>query len=97
MLGMKRYVWTLEKMVIDLIQEWGVLVSWSPHTGVWVGKRKIYNMGVNNSNGSMVDDMTSLGLVLNCDTDLGWFDNIVPCGIEGADLTSLTELSELSR
>ena len=62
LLGMKRYVWTLEQMVIDLIQEWGVLGLWSPHTaGVWVGNRKIYNMGVNNSNGSsMVDDMTSL-------------------------------------
>ena len=63
LLGMKRYVWTLEQMVIDLIQEWGVLVSWSPHAAVWVQKRKIYTMGVNNSN--MVNDMTSLVLVLH--------------------------------
>ena len=67
--------------MIDLIHEWGVLVSWSPHTGVWVGKRNIYAMGaVHNS--SMVND---------CDTDLEWFDNIVPCGIKGAGLISLTE------
>ena len=32
------------------------------HAGVWVQKRKIYTMGVNNSN--MVNDMTSLVLVL---------------------------------
>ena len=56
-------VGTLEQMVIDLIQEWGVLVSWSPHAAVWVQKRKIYTMGVNNSN--MVNDMTSLVLVLH--------------------------------
>ena len=53
----------MEQMVIDLIQEWGVLVSWSPHAAVWVQKRKIYTMGVNNSN--MVNDMTSLVLVLH--------------------------------
>ena len=51
-------MWTFEQMVI----EWGVLVSWSPHGGVWLQKRKIYTMGVNNSN--MVNDMTSLVLVL---------------------------------
>ena len=86
MLGMKWYVWTLEQMVIDLVQEWGVVGTRSPHTGVWVGNSKICAMGVHNSN--MV---TSHGLALNCDTDLGWFDNIVPCGIEGAGVTSLTE------
>jgi len=86
LLGMKWYVWTLEQMVIDLIQEWGVVGTRSPHTGVWVGNKKICAMGVHNSN--MV---TSHGLALNCDTDLGWFDNIVPCGIEGAGVTSLTE------
>ena len=48
------------------------------------GERKIYIMGVNNSNGSMVDYMTSLGLALNCDTDLRGFVYIVPCGIKGA-------------
>jgi len=86
LLGMKWYVWTLEKMVIDLIDEWGVVGTRSPHTGVWVENKKICAMGVHNSN--MV---TSHGLALNCDTDLGWFDNIVPCGIEGAGVTSLTE------
>ena len=59
LLGMKRYVWTFEQMMI----EWGVLVSWSPHAGVWVQKRKIYTIGVNNS--YMVNDMTSLVLVLH--------------------------------
>ena len=30
------------------------------------------------------------GLALNCDSDLSWFDRIVPCGIRDAGVTSLT-------
>ena len=86
LLGMKWYVHTLEQMVIDLIKEFGVVGTRSPHTGVWVGNSKICAMGVHNSN--MV---TSHGLALNCDTDLDWFNHIVPCGIQGAGVTSLTQ------
>ena len=86
LLGMKWYVWTLEQMVIDLMREWGVEGCRSPHTGVWVEGSKICAMGVHNS-----DMVTSHGLALNCDTDLQWFKHIVPCGIEGAGVTSLTE------
>lgn len=39
--------------------------------------------------------VTTHGLALNCDTDLGWFDHIVPCGLEGKGVTSLSrELNE---
>lgn len=34
--------------------------------------------------------VTSHGLALNCNTDLSWFDHIVPCGIEGKGVTSLS-------
>jgi len=34
--------------------------------------------------------VTSHGLALNCNTDLSWFSHIVPCGIEGKGVTSLT-------
>merc|ERR1719369_155912 len=91
LLGMKWYVCTLEQMVIDLVKEWGVVGTRSPHTGVWVGNNKICAMGVHNSN-----LVTSHGLALNCDTDLHWFKHIIPCGIkdEGTGVTSLSELSE---
>jgi lipoate-protein ligase B len=39
--------------------------------------------------------VTSHGLALNCNTDLRWFDHIVPCGIEGKGVTSLSR--ELNR
>ena len=45
--------------------------------GVWVGNDKICAMGVHNR-----DMVTSHGLALNCDIDLSWFSNIVPCGIQ---------------
>jgi lipoyl(octanoyl) transferase len=36
-------------------------------------------------------DITSHGLALNCDNDLTWFDHIVPCGIVGKGVTSLSK------
>ena len=50
----------------------------SPHTGVWIGEEdKICAMGIRNSG-----FVTTHGLALNCNTDLRWFGQIVPCGIE---------------
>lgn len=34
--------------------------------------------------------ITTHGLALNCNTDLKWFDHIVPCGIHGKSVTSLS-------
>lgn len=39
--------------------------------------------------------VTSHGLALNCNTDMSWFGHIVPCGIEGKGVTSLS--AELQR
>ncbi len=39
--------------------------------------------------------ITSHGLALNCNTDLEWFNHIVPCGIAGKSVTSLSK--ELNR
>ncbi|KAG8137123.1 hypothetical protein E2320_005659 [Naja naja] len=35
--------------------------------------------------------ITTHGLALNCCTDLTWFDHIVPCGLEGLGVTSLSQ------
>lgn len=87
LLGMKWYVWTLEQMVLDLLScNYGLEGARSPHTGVWLGNSKICAMGVHSSN--MV---TSHGLALNCTTDMSWFGHIVPCGIQGAGVTSLEQ------
>ena len=53
-------------------------------TGVWVGDRKIGAVGVKISQG-----VASHGISLNVNTDLQHYDQIVPCGIEGCDITSV--------
>ncbi|XP_067322540.1 octanoyl-[acyl-carrier-protein]:protein N-octanoyltransferase LIPT2, mitochondrial [Anolis sagrei] len=61
-----------------------------PHTGVWLQGRKVCAIGVHCGH-----HITSHGLALNCCTDLTWFDHIVPCGLEGTEVTSLSK--ELQR
>ncbi|EGV96042.1 Putative octanoyltransferase, mitochondrial [Cricetulus griseus] len=57
-----------------------------PYTGVWLGERKICAIGVRCGR-----HITSHGLALNCSTDLTWFEHIVPCGLVGTGVTSLSE------
>jgi len=89
-LGMKWYVNTLEEVVIQTLRTgFDIKAFRSPHTGVWVNtnnEKKICAMGVHNS-----DLVTSHGLALNCDIDLTWFTHIIPCGIEGKGVTSLSK------
>lgn len=94
MLGMKWYVSTLEECVLQLLsRQWGLQGHRSPHTGVWLDTRgqhrtsKVCAIGVHSS-----DMVTSHGLALNCSTDMDWFGHIVPCGIQGAGVTSLQEV-----
>ncbi|XP_037830323.1 putative lipoyltransferase 2, mitochondrial [Kryptolebias marmoratus] len=56
----------------------------------WVGDNKICAIGIHCGR-----YVTSHGLALNCNTDLSWFGHIVPCGIEGKGVTSLSR--ELQR
>ena len=92
-IGTRWYVNTLEQSVIDLLERnFGLKAHRSAHTGVWLGKenegneRKICAMGLRNS-----QLVTSHGLALNCNIDLNWFNHIVPCGIEGKGVTSITK------
>jgi len=84
-LGMKWYVNTLEEVIIKVCCEFGLTGVRSPHTGVWVGDNKICAIGVHST-----QLITSHGLALNVNTDLRWFENIVPCGIVGKGVTSLS-------
>lgn len=88
--SMRWYIDTLEEVVIRLCSEYSLPAARSPHTGVWIGDRKICAIGVHGSR-----FVTTHGLALNCSTDLSWFKHIVPCGIVGKGVTSLS--AELQR
>lgn len=88
---MRWYVATLELTVIETCRKMGIPQAiTTSDTGIWVGNNKICAIGVHGSR-----YVTTHGIGLNCCTDLHWFEHIVPCGIEGKGVTSLSQ--ELQR
>ena len=85
-----KYLRLLEEVIILTLAEYGLTAMRSPgETGVWLDvgtpfARKICAMGVRASRW-----VTMHGFALNVNTDLGYFDNIIPCGIRGKAVTSL--------
>jgi lipoyl(octanoyl) transferase len=80
------YVRRMERTVIESLAEHGVAAEIRDGlTGVWVGERKIGSIGVHVSRG-----VTTHGFAVNVNNDLQPFEWIVPCGIEGCRVTSLT-------
>jgi len=92
-----RYMRELEEVIILTLAEYGVMSSRSVgETGVWIDagtphkERKICAMGVRCSRW-----VTMHGFALNVNTDLSYFDFIIPCGIQNKKVTSLEK--ELGR
>lgn len=81
------YVGQIEKSIIDMCKKYDLEAETTKDTGVWIeGNRKICAIGIHVSR-----HVTTHGLALNCNTDLNWFNHIVPCGLEGKAVTSLTK------
>jgi lipoyl(octanoyl) transferase len=85
-----KYLRFLEEVIILTLAEYGLHGTRSEgETGVWLDvgtpfARKICAMGVRASRW-----VTMHGFALNVNADLGYFDNIIPCGIKGKAVTSL--------
>ena len=85
-----KYLRLLEETIIKTLAEYGLKGQRSKgETGVWfdVGTpfaRKICAFGVRASRW-----VTMHGFALNVNTDLGYFDHMIPCGIKGKSVTSL--------
>jgi lipoyl(octanoyl) transferase len=83
-----RYVRDLEDVMIRTAGSFGVAAARSIGlTGAWVGDSKLGAIGVRISRW-----ITSHGFALNVATDLAFFGLIVPCGIQGKGVTSLSRL-----
>ena len=101
-----KYVRNLEEIIIRTLAEYDILGERSSgETGVWlepgnIGKeRKIAAFGVRCSRW-----ITMHGFAFNINTDLQYFEGIIPCGIKNKQVTSLArelgrkvELSEVKR
>ena len=85
-LDLRRYVRSLEAAVIETAARFGVDGGHlKGHPGIWVeGERKLAAIGVRVRRG-----VTTHGLALNVNTDLRWFDEMIPCGIHDKGVTSL--------
>lgn len=80
------YVRGLERAMIAALAAAGVEAQTIEGlTGVWVGKRKVGSIGLHVSRG-----VTTHGLAINVNNDLQPFEWVVPCGIEGVAMTSLS-------
>jgi lipoyl(octanoyl) transferase len=92
-----RYLRELEQVIIDTLAVFGIAAGRSKgETGVWIDaglpgrERKICAMGVRCSRW-----ITMHGFALNVNTDLSYFNHIVPCGIQHKQVTSMEK--ELGR
>lgn len=87
LVGRDLHAWlrSLEEALIRTLACLGVQARrFPPHTGVWVGDRKIAAIGV-----KVRKWVSYHGIALNCDNDLGPFGLIVPCGIRDYGVTSV--------
>lgn len=82
------YMRALERMLIDTLTTYGIKAELKKGlTGVWVGDEKIGAQGVRISRW-----VTMHGFALNVNTDLKYFDGIIPCGIFEYGVTSMEKL-----
>lgn len=95
-IGVKKYVELLESCIIACLEVYGLKGERiAEASGVWLDAqsdhpRKICAVGIKVSRG-----VTMHGFAFNINTDLSYFDNIVPCGLEDKGVTSLEK--ELQR
>lgn len=82
------YMRSLEEVFIRVAMEFGIRAGRMPGlTGVWVGDEKLVALGVHISRW-----ITSHGFAFNLNTDLAYFNAIIPCGIRDKGVASLASL-----
>jgi lipoate-protein ligase B len=82
-----RYVRNLELSAIRTLADFGIATTRRPpYTGIWIDDRKIVAIGV-----AVRRCITYHGLALNVNTDLSYFQRIIPCGLAWAEVTSMAK------
>lgn len=84
-LSIGQYVRTLEAIGMELLESVGIRSERKPkRPGLWVREKKIASIGVRVSR-----FVTYHGMAINIQNDLGLFDLMVPCGLDGVRMTSV--------
>ncbi|ASS46808.1 lipoyl(octanoyl) transferase LipB [Candidatus Karelsulcia muelleri] len=84
-LDINKYLRIIEEVIIKLIYNYCIKgYRISNETGIWVYTRKICAIGIKVSR-----FVTMHGFALNVNTDLSYFNNIIPCGIKNKSVTSI--------
>ena len=84
-LGISEYVRELEAIGIELLAQLGVRAARRKGLpGIWVGKKKIASVGVRVSK-----SVTCHGMAVNIHNDLSIFEYMIPCGLDGVEMTSV--------
>lgn len=88
--SIRKYIIRLEEVFISLLKdEYNIDAhrEEAKYTGIWVANKKITAMGV-----SVKKWVTMHGFAFNVNTDLSYFDLIVPCGLKERGVTSLENI-----
>lgn len=81
------YLRALEEVVIKTCENYGISSGRNKeYTGVWIDDRKICAIGIKVSRW-----VTMHGFAFNVNTNLDFFNGIIPCGIQGKKVTSLNK------
>ena len=82
------YMYSLEQLTIEVLSEFEISAKRVKGlTGVWVGDKKIAAQGVR-----LTRWVTMHGFSINVNTDLSYYNGIIPCGIFDRGVTSMEEL-----
>ena len=88
------YVHTLERIIVDTLSELGIRSNADPTAvGVWTDVPSCGSSGKICAIGVRIKRGVSLhGIALNVTTDLSYFNLIVPCGLQGRVVTSISQV-----
>ena len=83
-----QFVRNLEEVIIRTLDAFSIPAYINPkYPGVWVGQDKICALGIRETHW-----VTKHGFALNVNTDLRYFNFIIPCGITDKQVTSMSQL-----
>ncbi len=84
-LGISEYIRKLEIIGIELLGQLGIHSQQRKgFPGLWIGDKKIASIGVRVSK-----SITYHGMAINIQNDLSIFDLLIPCGLDGVEITSV--------